>query len=105
VVSVALNARRAFMYNELELEGCVNDTEASRADLLGALTERERQVVHLVGQGLSNKAIARRLDICEGTIKLHLHHIYQKLAIGNRTALAVCWVRAAPVALPVPPCP
>jgi two-component system nitrate/nitrite response regulator NarL len=56
--------------------------------LMGTLTERQRQVVHLVSEGLSNKELARRLNISDGTIKLHLHHIYQKLAINNRTALA-----------------
>jgi two-component system nitrate/nitrite response regulator NarL len=42
----------------------------------------------LVSEGLSNKEIGRRLNICDGTIKVHLHHIYEKLEISNRTALA-----------------
>jgi regulatory LuxR family protein len=37
---------------------------------------------------LSNKEIARRLKVTEGTAKCHLHHIYRKLGIDNRTALA-----------------
>jgi two-component system nitrate/nitrite response regulator NarL len=53
-----------------------------------ALTDRERQIMRLVSEGLSNKEIGRRLNIAEGTIKVHLHHIFQKLDIGNRTALA-----------------
>jgi DNA-binding NarL/FixJ family response regulator len=40
-----------------------------------------------VTEGLSNKEIGRRLDISDGTIKAHLHNIYDKLAINNRTAL------------------
>jgi two-component system, NarL family, nitrate/nitrite response regulator NarL len=52
------------------------------------LTERERQVIRLVSQGLRNKEIAGRLHLSVGTIKVHLHRIYQKLAINNRTALA-----------------
>jgi two-component system, NarL family, nitrate/nitrite response regulator NarL len=56
--------------------------------LLAILTERERQIMHLVSQGLSNKAIGRRLNIADGTIKVHLHNIYQKLQIHNRTVLA-----------------
>jgi two-component system, NarL family, nitrate/nitrite response regulator NarL len=55
---------------------------------LTVLTDRERQIMHLVAEGLSNKAIGRRLNIADGTIKQHLHHIYQKLEIDNRTALA-----------------
>ena len=52
-----------------------------------ALTERELELARLVAQGLSNKAIALRLDIAEGTVKLHLHHIYQKLGVKGRVAL------------------
>jgi len=55
---------------------------------LALLTERERQIMRLVSEGLSNKEIARRLNICDGTIKVHLHHIFQKLEISNRTVLA-----------------
>jgi two-component system nitrate/nitrite response regulator NarL len=54
---------------------------------LAALTDREREIVQLVSEGLSNKEIGRRLDISDGTIKAHLHNIYDKLAINNRTAL------------------
>ncbi|MGJ4941602.1 LuxR C-terminal-related transcriptional regulator [Bradyrhizobium sp. HKCCYLS1011] len=55
---------------------------------LTALTDRERQIARMVSEGLSNKEIGRRLSITDGTIKVHLHHIFQKLDIGNRTALA-----------------
>jgi two-component system, NarL family, nitrate/nitrite response regulator NarL len=55
---------------------------------LTALTERERQIMRLVSEGLSNKEIGRRLNIADGTIKVHLHHIFQKLEISNRTVLA-----------------
>jgi two-component system nitrate/nitrite response regulator NarL len=53
-----------------------------------ALTSRERQIIELVSTGLSNREVGRRLHISEGTIKVHLHHIFQKLSIRNRTALA-----------------
>jgi two-component system nitrate/nitrite response regulator NarL len=55
---------------------------------LTVLTDRERQVMRLVSEGLSNKEIGRRLNLSEGTIKVHLHHIFQKLEISNRTVLA-----------------
>jgi DNA-binding NarL/FixJ family response regulator len=57
-------------------------------DKLSLLTERERQIMQLVSEGLSNKEIGHWLDISDGTIKVHLHNIYQKLAINNRTTLA-----------------
>jgi two-component system nitrate/nitrite response regulator NarL len=54
------------------------------------LTERERQIMHLVSTtGQSNKEIGRQLNLTEGTVKVHLHHMFQKLAVHNRTALAV----------------
>ena len=52
------------------------------------LTQREDEIMRLVCAGLSNKEIGRELNLSDGTIKIHLHHIYQKLAIHNRTALA-----------------
>ena len=55
---------------------------------LTVLTDRERQIMRLVSEGLSNKEVGRRLNIADGTIKQHLHHIYQKLEISNRTVLA-----------------
>jgi two-component system nitrate/nitrite response regulator NarL len=57
-------------------------------NVLTVLTDRERQIMFLVSEGLSNKEIGRRLNIADGTIKVHLHHVYQKLEISNRTALA-----------------
>ena len=53
------------------------------------LSAREREVMLLVGKGLSNRDIARRLEISDGTVKVHLHCIYEKLGIRNRTLLAV----------------
>jgi DNA-binding NarL/FixJ family response regulator len=53
-----------------------------------ALTQREREVMLLVADGLSNKDVGRRLNLSEGTVKIHLHSIYEKVAVHNRTALA-----------------
>src|SRR5262249_50452928 len=57
--------------------------------LAAPVTTREQEIIGLVSQGLSNKEIGRELDLSAGTVKIHLHRIYQKLAIHNRTALAV----------------
>ena len=64
------------------VEGAIAD------NVLKTLTDRERQIMRLVSEGLSNKEIGRRLNITDGTIKVHLHNIFQKLAINNRTVLA-----------------
>jgi DNA-binding NarL/FixJ family response regulator len=53
------------------------------------LTPREREIALLVCTGLGNKQIAQELTLAEGTVKVHLHNVYEKLAIRNRTMLAL----------------
>jgi two-component system, NarL family, nitrate/nitrite response regulator NarL len=55
--------------------------------LVQTLTPRERQVVVSLCEGNSNKMIARQLNLTEGTVKVHLSNIYNKLGVANRTAL------------------
>lgn len=66
-----------------------NRPSSTAAEWKALLTARERVVARLVVEGLSNKRIASRLNITEGTTKLHLHHIYQKLQCPGRMALMV----------------
>ncbi|GLQ76972.1 helix-turn-helix transcriptional regulator [Mesorhizobium huakuii] len=54
------------------------------------LTGRESEIADLVSRGLRNKIIAQRLHVSEGTVKMHLHHVYEKLHLGGRAELA--WV-------------
>ena len=59
-----------------------------------ALTPREREIVGLIGDGLSNKAIAHTLHIELATVKNHVHNILEKLSVDNRTeAVAVARAR------------
>ncbi|WP_313807406.1 response regulator transcription factor [Sphingobium sp.] len=60
---------------------------------LASLTPREMEIAGLACSGLSNKLIARQLGAGEGTVKIHLHNIFQKLRINNRTALAALYYR------------
>lgn len=53
------------------------------------LTPRELQILQLVGEGLRNRDITARLDITEGTVKIHIHNIYVKLGANNRLQLAL----------------
>ena len=53
------------------------------------LTRREADIANLVSRGLPNKQIARELHVSEGTVKMHLHHIYEKLHLHSRTELAL----------------
>ena len=55
--------------------------------LLRLLTPRELEIVRLASEGLRNKEIAERLTITEGTVKIHLHNIYEKLGVTGRTQL------------------
>jgi DNA-binding NarL/FixJ family response regulator len=63
-------------------------------DDLKMLTAREREVATAIADGLPNKLICRTLGISEGTVKIHLHNIYQKLGITGRTMLALLIIRA-----------
>jgi two-component system, NarL family, nitrate/nitrite response regulator NarL len=69
----------------------VDRTEAAkkRASSRPALTPRERDLVDLVRQGLRNREIAARLGVTEGTVKVYLHAIFDKLGVATRTELAI----------------
>ena len=56
------------------------------------LTDREREIVALVADGLDNQAIARRLYLSEGTVRNHISAILAKTNLANRTQLAVEWL-------------
>ena len=56
---------------------------------VNVLSGREHQVALLAAKGLTNKLIARELNVAEGTVKIYLHTVYQKLGIKGRFALAV----------------
>lgn len=59
---------------------------AATADPLAVLTQREREVLELLGQGLTNKEMAEALVISENTIKRHMKAIFAKLEVNNRVA-------------------
>jgi two-component system nitrate/nitrite response regulator NarL len=60
--------------------------KASRAP---SLTPRERELIELVRQGLRNRDIAAQLGVTEGTVKVYLHAIFDKVSVDNRTELAM----------------
>jgi two-component system nitrate/nitrite response regulator NarP len=60
-----------------------------RASLAPSLTPRERDLVELVRKGLRNRDIAAQLGVTEGTVKVYLHAIFDKVGVENRTELAM----------------
>jgi DNA-binding NarL/FixJ family response regulator len=66
--------------------------DARRGGPTTELTAREEQVLKMIGEGLANKMIARKLGITERTVKAHLTSIYQRLGVTDRTQAAL-WVQ------------
>jgi DNA-binding NarL/FixJ family response regulator len=67
----------------------VLDREAAQKEASKTLTPREIEIVRMVAQGLRNRAIAERLSISEGTVKVHLHNIYEKFGVDGRLELVL----------------
>lgn len=61
--------------------------ETGERELRAILTPRELDIVRMVIHGLRNKEVAKRLYISEGTVKIHLHNIYDKLHVSSRLEL------------------
>jgi DNA-binding NarL/FixJ family response regulator len=70
------------------LDRLVRREEGTR-DMAKLLTPRELEIARAVASGLRNKDIAEKLGIAEGTVKIHLHVIYDKLNIDGRMALVL----------------
>jgi two-component system nitrate/nitrite response regulator NarL len=66
--------------------------ESGEREAARLLTNREIEVVRQVAQGLRNKEVAGKLNITEGTVKIHLHNIYEKTGVGGRVALST-WAK------------
>jgi two-component system nitrate/nitrite response regulator NarP len=84
----AVAAGRRVVPHELLQRALDLSLEGAR-DPLHGLSPRERQIAEHVGRGMRNRDIAQSLGMSEGTVKVYLHTIYQKLGIENRTELAL----------------
>ncbi|MBR1177603.1 response regulator [Bradyrhizobium sp. KB893862 SZCCT0404] len=87
--SLRLMAKRGVLLQQSDLSPADKGADTGKIEkMMELLTQRERQIVRLVSEGMSNKEIARKLDVSQGTVKVHLYNIFQKLEITNRTVLA-----------------
>jgi len=71
----------------IDLSARLAQRKAAEAELETSLTPRELEVVRLVALGAENQEISDRLAISVGTVKIHLHHVYDKLRLSGRPAL------------------
>lgn len=73
-----------------ELAGRIQDlSESFTGARRPPLAPRERQLIGFVRQGLRNRQIAEALGVTEGTVKVYLHGVFEKLGVSSRTELAV----------------
>jgi two-component system nitrate/nitrite response regulator NarL len=72
-----------------ELAGFSTASEKAALQQLDKLSPREKDIFFLIAQSLSNKKIARDLDIAETTVKIHIQHIFKKLSLTSRVQIAV----------------
>jgi DNA-binding NarL/FixJ family response regulator len=87
--SVAASALREQVSRERASRELDEQLRLARARF--GLTEREQDVLALVGEGLSNAAIAGRLVLAEKTVKNHLQHVFAKLQVRSRTEAVARW--------------
>lgn len=71
----------------------VGGSQPAPAGVGAELTPREREVLALVGQGLGNRLIARRLGIAEKTVKAHLTSVFARIGVTDRVQAALWWQR------------
>lgn len=73
-----------------ELQGRIDDlAQAYAGKGRRALAPRERQLIQFVRRGLRNREIASELGVTEGTVKVYLHSVFEKLGVSSRTELAI----------------
>ena len=65
------------------------DAERLRTERQVHLTPRQKEILGLLSKGLPNKRIAHQLDVSEGTVKAHVHHLFRKLNVSSRVQLAL----------------
>jgi DNA-binding NarL/FixJ family response regulator len=83
----------AKVVNELARRSAAQAPAKADKEIIEQLTDREREVLRLLGQGYSNKEIGEALYITEGTAKNHVSSVIEKLGLRDRTQAALWAVR------------
>lgn len=95
VIELIMSGERFFPTpQESDLAAAATGAATSAPASSVRLTRRQKEILQGLVDGLSNKEIARKLDIIEGTVKAHIRNLMGKLGVRNRTQLAVVATRA-----------
>lgn len=100
VESTARALGALYLADQATIERRQLDGQWSRADgvdrraVLASLTSRQEEIAWMVADGMTNRQIARRLRVTEKTVEMHLSHIFSKLQVSSRTAVASIVIRA-----------
>ena len=97
--ALAAAANRLLVMDATLAEPLLRRRTPARAELVEELTPREQQVLDLLAQGLTNKAIAERLGVSDHTAKFHVNSILGKLGAATRTEALVLAARLGLIAL------
>ena len=90
-VQLVRHSSRATMFHPESAN--LRPNSSSGASSADALTRRQRDVLYLIVKGQSNKEIARALKLAEGTVKIHVAALFNKLGVTRRAAVALAGAR------------
>ena len=90
-VQLVRHSSRATMFHPESAN--LRPNSSSGASSADALTRRQRDVLYLIVKGQSNKEIARALKLAEGTVKIHVAALFNKLGVARRAAVALAGAR------------
>lgn len=89
----AVNAGATVFQEDILKYVCDKILPANGSEIFRELTPRELDVVRLIAEGLSNRQIAERLFLSDGTVRNHISAILEKTGLEHRTQIAVMWLR------------
>ena len=83
---------KKWLFNELIyfiINQYTHQDKETKLEFIDNLTEKEKEISLMIADGLSNKDIARNMKIAISTVKGHIHHIFEKVGVSDRVALAL----------------